>query len=168
MTRTFNFRFYDGRTINEIVPIMNGCVKSNDFMPDFIKQVPFCLSIALQDLNEFNADCQNIVDEISTNRWQYNADTTYYYALKAIVRQHINNYGRLFFSDLTSYVDDCCLLMKGLGFDVYRLKADIYLQLLFLIIQEFEDYIKDGNPVVGVILFTSTSKYTLLLQNMKS
>ena len=168
MTRTFQYCFYDGHTINVTVPIMNGCVKSNDFMPDFIKQVPFGLSIALQDINEFNADCQNLVDKINTNRWQYNSDTAYYFALKEVVRQHISNYGRLFFSDLTSYVDDCCHLMKGFGFDAYRLKSEIYLQLIFLIIQEFKDYIKDGNPMIGIMPFTSTSKYTILLQNNTS
>lgn len=167
MTRTFHYRFYDGTIINVTVPIMNGCVKSNDFMPDFIKQFPFGLSIALQDINEFNADCQNLVNEINSNRWQYNTDTAYYFALKEVVRQHISNHGRLFFSDLTSYVDDCCHLMKGFGFDAYRLKSEIYLQLVFLIIQEFKDYIKEGNPMVGIIPFTSTSKYTILLQNMK-
>ena len=135
-------------------------------MPDFIKQPPFDFSITLQDISEFNADCQNLIDEINSSRWQYNTDTAYYYALKSIVREHIENYGRLFFSDLTSYVDDCCYLMLGFGFDAGRLKSEIYLQFILLIVQEFEEYIQDGNPMIGVVPFTSTSKYAILIQRI--
>lgn len=166
MTRTYNFKFYDGHTIFVTVPIMNHCVRTNDLMPDFLKQFPFGFSISLQDMNEFHEDCQSIINEINNNRWQYNSDTSYYFALKSVVKKHINSYGRLFFSDLTSYVDDCCYLMRGFGFDSERLKSEVYLQLICLIIREFSDYIKDGNPMIGIVPFTTTPKYGILLQQM--
>lgn len=168
MTRTFHYRFYDGFIINVTVPIMNGFVRSNDFMPDFIKTAPFGLSIALQDINEFNTDCQKLVDEINANRWAYNADTSYYYALREIVQQHINNYGRLFFSDLMTYIDECCHLMYSFGFDAASLKSEIYLLLILSVLNEFKDYVKDGNPMFGVVPFASTSKYKILLQKIEN
>lgn len=167
MTKTFYFSFYDGYTISVVVPINRNCVQSNEFMPDFIKEFPFGLTIALQAIDEFQADCNNIVNEINMNRWKYNIDSTYYYALKIIVEKHISKYGRLFFSDLTGYADVCCHLMRGFGFDANRLKSEVYLVLIQLILQEFKDYIKDGNPMVGVVPFTTTHKYNILLQNFK-
>lgn len=72
-----------------------------------------------------------------------------------------------FFSDLTTYVDECCHLMHGFGFDTDRLKSGIYLLLVFRILDEFKDYIKDGNPMIGIVPFASTSKCRILLQNLE-
>lgn len=167
MTETYNFTFYDGHEIFVTVPIINNFVQRDEFMPDFIKQFPFIGScIALQPINEFKTDCQHLVNIINANKWQYDRLESYGLALRVIVKKHISNYNRLFFYDLTSYIDDCCHLMQGVGFNVHTFKNRIYLHMIFLTIVEFKDYIKDGNPMTGIVPFTQTNMFQLVSQNI--
>lgn len=165
MTQNYYYKFYDGHEITLCVPVMRGCIMDGELTPDFLKKGPHSQLISLQDPIEFETDCRNFVSYINRCKLQYHIDTTYYLALKEVVTQHIKNCGRLFFQDLITYINECCLLMKAFGFSTQRLKNEIYSQLLLLIFRDFLDYIKEGNPMTGEIVpFSSTSKFQMVLQ----
>ena len=168
MDKSFLFTLYDGSRLSFSLLVYNGQLVTNRFMPDFLTHgadSPFASAIlgqmALIDPMEFKQDCRSMISYININRLQTNMDTSYMDALASVLVSHIKRCGRLFFSDLCTYLDEVTYLMHGFGYDEYNLKERTYPQMAYIAIINLKDYVKEGSPL-GIIPFTSTAKWTRL------
>ncbi len=170
MDRSFSFRFHDGNTSLFRVPQHNGQLVTNQFMPKMfypnhsnpiIASMMVGTPMALQDPNEFSHDVNAMVGYINTTRKPSNIDTTYMDAVVNLVVNHIKQYGRLFFTDLCTFLDEASWLMYGFGFDEDNLRDRVYPQMAYILVLNLGDYVKEGSPL-GIIPFTSTKMWATL------
>ena len=170
MERSFGFRFYDGNTSSFRIPLHNGQLVTNKFMPKMLypnSSNPFLASamvgtpMALQDPNEFSNDVDAMVGYINTSRKPTNLDTSYMDAVVYLVVNHIKQYGRLFFTDLCTFLDEVTWIMYGFGFDEDNLRNRVYPQMAYILVLNLGEYVKEGSPY-GIIPFTSTKMWSTL------
>lgn len=147
------------------VPIKNGMVVTSRFVPDsFLKLMEVnSLEIVsnmehLSSLDEFTSDCQSQIDIINSNALDWRKEDAYLIALSHAINEHIERCGRIFFIDLTAYIDVYCHLMFAAGFQEDKIKQN-YLLLIHLTVKKLKDKVKEGNPMVGIIPFSSTHVY---------
>lgn len=168
MNKSFSFTLHDGSCLSFSLPVHNGQLVINRFMPDFLAPEvdpslasAFAGYEALIDPTEFEQDCRSMVSYMNDKRLQTNYDYSYLEVLGAVLESHIERYGRLFFTDLCTYIDEVTYLMYGFGFDELYLKERLYPLMAFIATRDLSDYVKEGSPY-GVIQFTSTTTWRKL------
>ena len=168
---SFNFRLNDGKLLSLSLESEYGGVVTNKYMPEILSPFygnPFADGTGknIQDTAEFKADCESIIECLNNPSYglDYRKYEDWFQVLAAMVTFHIKNYGRLFFSDLKTYVDDVTLLMSAAGYYDGDLKK-YYPKFVLWITDEYSQYVKDGNPSVGIIAVTSTPVYRILKEH---
>ena len=167
MTRTFKYGFNDGRILLLNLEVKYNGIVTNTYMPEFLSPgYPlFCQGVNIQDPAVFDEDCALMVDYFNTvsNKLDYGKLDDWFQVLAAVVRNHINNHNRIFFSDVKTYMDDIALLMRAAGFDEGTVKM-CYPRFVLWIVENYKDNVKEGIPGVGIIPFINTNIYRTLLE----
>ena len=132
---------------------------SNPFLASAMVGTP----MALQDPSEFTNDVNAMVNYINSYRKPSNTDTSYTSAVEHLIDRHIKQYGRLFFTDLCTFLDEVTWIMFGFGFDEISLRDRVYPQMACILVLKFGQYVKEGSPY-GIVPFTSTRMWSTLKQ----
>ena len=177
MTQNFIFHLNGtgyGITLSFNLEIINGGVVTNKYMPEilspaFANPIACNMGYNIQNVEEFKNDCQNIVDCFNSNLGaiDYAKLDDWFQVLDALVRSHIESYGRLFLNDLETYTDDICILMAAYGFSEQLVKK-YYPKFVLWIADEYSKYVKDGITGLGIIPIKSSPTYKRLLEYCSS
>lgn len=108
--------------------------------------------------SEVQMDLRYMLDFINSNRINLKYPYSFAIVVENSVQEHIQKYGRLFFSDLCSYIDLAAYLMSLYGFNDSEIEKT-YIYLIHKTVSNNDKFVKDGHPIYGIIPFSSTRLY---------
>lgn len=168
MKQIFNF-LIQGHNYSTTLSVENGMVTIGEYYPSFIDEEIGELNPLLKNmkdiqtitLEEYLEDCNFQIDYLNMNNLDIWDDNSIIRCLTVAVEKHINQYGRIFYTDLKCYVDVSCLIMKMIGYEEERIRA-YYPQLIFIITHKFVSCVKEGSPLLGIIPFVKTTVWHII------
>ena len=169
--KTYNFHLNQGKTLYlnmETTP--QGWVLLNKYVPEYLNlgygNPIFGSEINSLDANEFEVDCQRMIHCFNDNNLNYRDSQHCFAVLNAVVGWHVQNYGRIIFGDLMTYVSEMCALMAAMGYGEAVLKT-IFPNYVAAAVQIHGDAVKESLPSYGaprMMNFIGTPRHTRLIQ----
>ena len=169
--KTYTFHLNQGKTLYlnmETTP--QGWILLNKYVPDYLNLGygnPIVESeISSLDANEFEVDCQRMIHCFNDNNLNYRDSQHCFAVLNAVIRWHVQNYGRIILGDLLTYVSEMCALMAAMGYGDAVLKM-IFPNYVAAAVQIYGEVVKESLPSYGapkMINFIGTPRYTRLIQ----
>lgn len=167
---------WDRPAISFSLPEWLGGVISNQFYPELISNKNIFSKYGnpligeglmderkVSDLNEFEKDFKFMISFINSRKLRSCDSETFFIAVGNSVENHICQFGRIFFSDLCSYIDVASHIMNGCGFS-RDLIQQIYLGIIYMIANDYGDLVKDSEIMGMIVPFTLTNRYKIIKQ----
>ena len=169
--KSYNFTLTGGKQIHlTLETTYQGWIILGRFIPDYLSLAYgnplFCGEQNSIEESEFHEDCQRMIYCFNDNNLNYRDAQDCSKVLFAIVRWHINKYGRIIFGDLLTYTGELCELMYAMGYDIPTLKI-IFPNMVAACVSMHLDNIKESIPSFSgprMIEFTNSPRYTRLVQ----
>lgn len=175
----FSFTLWDKGLSYIDIPTVSWGIDTSQYLPQiiytknsessFIAQ-SFQGMRSVSDPQEVQNDLDYMLEFINNNRINLITQYSYISVVENSVWRHIGTYGRVFFTDLISYVDLAAHLMVLYDFNGCEIR-NTYIRIIFEIVKKYGDLIKEGHPALGIIPFSSTQIYKNieeLIQETKS
>ena len=147
--KTFNYYLKAGKSLRVNVEERMGQIELARFMPDYLMLTYgsplFGRGMNMIAEDEFNHDCQVMIDCINDNNLDYKNSGHCFEVLDAVIKSHINHYGRIFIGDLFTYTDEMCELMSSMGYSDATLKV-IYPNFVLAAVNRNKEHVKDDAP----------------------
>ena len=147
--KVFNYYLKSGKNLSVRMDERNGQVVLARFMPDYLLLTygspMFGPGMNLIDEDEFNHDCQMMVDCINDNNLDYKDSGHCFEVLNAVVKSHIGHYGRIFIGDLFTYTDEMCELMSAMGYSDATIRV-LYPNFVEAAVERNKADVKDDAP----------------------
>lgn len=163
----FTLVLWDRGIVAIEMPSVNGGINTGEYFPTSIitsnSQSAFTTQAfqgmaSCSDPQDVKKDLEHMAGFINYHRANLKDINSFISAIGNSVTNHIKTYGRIFFSDLCTYIDLAAHIMNVCGFskkDIYI----VYIWSLYEITRVYNDSVKEGNPMFGIIPFSSTAVY---------
>lgn len=151
MNKIYSFKILIGgrqNTYQFSAPYENGFVVSNCFCPnelilnEFDAFLQFVIARNGEIEKDFIRDCQSIIDIANYNH-RDNTFSRFKQATTEVVRNHINQCGRVLFLDLLIYVDCMSYILKSLNYTDAFIRSK-YPVVVKDIVEKYLDYVQDS------------------------
>ncbi len=174
----FSFHLWDKGVISFDLPVENGGVITSQFFPSVLsakniamqQKNPLAAFLSKEELvsdpNEVRNDLSCMIAFINQSGLSTSQTDSYFKAIDHSVKRHIDNFGRLFFTDLCSYINIACHIMATCGFSSNSIR-DVYLYAIFLTVDTYGDNVKDGGFMGMIVPFSTTSRYNIVVETLK-
>jgi len=147
--RVFNYYLTSGKSLSVKMDERHGEIVLGRFIPDYLLLTygspMFGPGMNLIDDEEFNHDCQVMVDCINDNNLDYKDSGHCFEVLNAVIKSHINHYSRIFIGDLLTYTDEMCELMSAMGYSDATIKV-LYPNFVEAAVERNKADVKDDAP----------------------
>ncbi|WP_346694501.1 hypothetical protein [uncultured Alistipes sp.] len=174
----FSFLVWDRGLTSFDLQTMNGGVITSQFFPNVLSAKnlamqqgsPLASSLAgeyaISDPNEIRNDLSYMIGFINQSRLPTDQSDTYFKAIENSVKNHIDNYGRLFFSDLCSYIDIASHIVVSCGFPPKNIQY-MYLKAIYIMVDTYGEKVKDAGFMGMIVPFSTTPKYRIVTETLK-
>lgn len=147
--RDYIYYLNAGKELKVNVKELNGQIILGRFTPDYLSLTYgsplFGSEIKTIIKEEFDDDCQRMIDCINDNYLDYRDSRDCFKVLVSAIDSHIDQYGRIIIGDLLTYTDEMCELMFSMGYSESIIK-DIYPNFVYAIIVPRKEFVKDNIP----------------------
>lgn len=171
----FSFDLWDRGVVSIEMPAMNGGVNTSKFTPKeiftrnatnpFFAQA-FMGPCSISDPNEVKEDLHFMIQYINTNIIALDEEASYVNIVNNSVQKHIQKYGRLFFTDLCTYIDIAAHIMSICNYEPSLIR-NFYIFAIFNTVKNYGDLVKDGHPIYGIFPFSDSPKFRNVLEIIK-